>query len=59
MISNGPGTGIGRMGAASEAIETERIEEDYLARQKKGFPCGTHTLFRRRPSDVTPSKGWR
>jgi hypothetical protein len=51
-----PGTGIGATSAAYEAADAERIAEDALARKKKGYPCGTHTLARRRPQDVTP--GW-
>ena len=47
------GTGIGRMTGLAERVERERIEEDYAARQKKGFPMGTHTLWRKRPQDVT------
>jgi len=51
------GTGIGnRLTADSEALDNERIADDYEARQKKGIPCGTHTLWRKRPQDVTP--GW-
>lgn len=44
------GTGIGtRMTGEQERAERERIESDYAARQKAGYPCGTHTLFRKRP----------
>lgn len=48
------GTGLGnRMTGAQERVDRERIEQEYEERQKKGFPCGTHTLFRKRPSDAS------
>lgn len=46
--------GIGnQMSSRAERADLAAIEAAYLARQKAGFPCGTHTLYRKTPRDVT------
>lgn len=46
------GSGLGnRMTGQQERADAARIEEEYAARQKAGYPCGTHTLWRKRPTD--------
>lgn len=43
------GTGIGnKFTGRQERVDRERIEQEYEDRLKKGFPCGTHTLNRKR-----------
>ena len=45
-----PGTGFGnRVPADAELADRERILREYEARKKAGYPCGTHTLYRKRP----------
>lgn len=49
-----PGTGLGnRLPGEFERQWNADILADYEARLKKGYPCGTHTLYRKNRREVS------